>query len=302
MASVHLLPAIEKAFSAYSQGLAVVPPVGELLFEDPPGDAHIKFGYLRGDDTFLVKIATGFYENAQKGLAPSSGLMVVFDQRTGFVRAILLDEGLLTNLRTAAAGAVAAKYLAPKSIDVIGILGSGVQARLQAEHLKPVTPCRKIVLWARRAEAADACAADLRRMEFDVAIAAHPADVARSASLIVTTTATTKPLLDASVLRPGLHITAMGSDTSEKHELDVNVLAGADIVVADSVAQCRERGEISHALRAGVLADSRVIELGAIISGQAVGRTSDDQITVCDLTGVAVQDIAIAGAILAASG
>lgn len=302
VASVDLIPAIEEAFVAYSQGRAVVPPVGELLFDEPPGDAHIKYGYVRGDDTFLIKVATGFYDNPRRGLPANSGLMAVFDQRTGLLRAVLLDEGLLTNLRTAVAGAVAAKHLAPRRIEAIGILGTGVQARLQAKHLRPITPCRKIVLWGRRTEAAKACAADLGRLGFDVAIADRPAKVALAANLIVTATAAAAPLLDASMLRPGLHITAMGSDTAEKQELAPDVLAAADVIVADSLSQCRERGEIHHALRTGVLSESRIIELGAVIAGEAPGRTRGDQITVCDLTGVAVQDIAIAAAVLAAGG
>lgn len=302
VAAVDLIPAIERAFVDYSQGKAVVPPVGELLFNDPPGDAHIKYGYMRGGDTFLIKVATGFYDNPRRGLPANSGLMVVFDQKTGLLRAVLLDEGLLTNLRTAVAGAVAAKHLAPPTVEAIGILGTGIQARLQAEHLKGVTECRNVILWGRRNEAAEACAADFRRLGFAVAVVERPADVALAANLIVTTTAATTPLLDASMVRPGLHITAMGSDTAEKQELAPDILAAADVVVADSIPQCRERGEIHHALQAGVLPESRIVELGAVIAGKSPGRTRTDQVTVCDLTGVAVQDISIAAAVLAAAG
>lgn len=295
---VDVIAAMERAFTAYSAGRSVVPPVGELLFDDPPGDAHIKYGYIKGDDVFVIKVATGFYGNPDKGLPPNSGLMLVFDSRTGLPRAVLMDEGHLTNVRTAAAGAVAAKYLAPREVKAIGVLGSGMQARLQAEMLQKVTPCRRLVLWGRRPEKAEAAAADLRRAGFDVTVAASPAAVAAEANLIVTATAADKPLLRAADIRPGTHITAMGSDTEGKQELASDILARADRVVADAIPQCRVRGEIHQALKAGVLDESRIAELGNIVSGEDVGRPSERAITVADLTGVAVQDIEIAKAVL----
>jgi ornithine cyclodeaminase len=296
---IDVVAAMERAFKAYSAGRAIVPPVGELLFRDPPGDAHIKYGYIEGDDVFAVKVATGFYDNPKRGLAPNSGLVLVFDARTGFPSAVLLDEGHLTNLRTAAAGAVAAKYLGPRQVSAIGVLGAGVQARMQAIQLQSVVSCRDLVLWARRPDAAKACALDLEAAGFSVTIAESPAAVAASANLIVTATAATAPLLDGAAIRPGTHITAVGSDTEDKCELASNVLAKADVLVADSIAQCLVRGEIHRALAAGVIDPNSVIELGSVIAGEARGRTSDDQITVADLTGVAVQDIELAKAVLA---
>ena len=295
---VDVIAAMERAFVAYSAGRSVVPPVGELLFEDPPGDAHIKYGYIKGDSVFVIKVATGFYRNPDKGLPGNSGLMLVFDATTGLPRAVLLDEGHLTNVRTAAAGAVAAKHLGPREVQAIGILGSGTQARMQAEMLQQVTPCRRLFLWARRPERAEACAADLKAAGFDVQVVATPAAVAAEANLIVTATAASEPLLTAADIRPGTHITAMGSDTEGKQELAADLLARADRVVADAIPQCRVRGEIHQALKAGVLDASKIVELGSIISGEDVGRPSHRAITIADLTGVAVQDIEIAKAVL----
>src|ERR1700734_1191538 len=118
------------AIVAYSNGEAVIPPVGQLDFEDPPGDCHIKYGYLKHGSTFTVKIATGFWKNPERGLASSNGVVLVFSSQTGELLTIFQDEGYLTDVRTAAAGAVAAKYLAPKEIGAIGIIGAGLQARL----------------------------------------------------------------------------------------------------------------------------------------------------------------------------
>ena len=295
---IDVIGAMEQAFVAYSEGRAVVPPVGELLFDDPPGDAHIKYGYLKGDDIFVIKVATGFYDNRRKGLPPNAGLMLVFDARTGLPRAVLLDEGHLTNVRTAAAGAVAAKHLMPETVTAIGVLGTGLQARMQAGMLKRITPVRDLVLWGRRPDQAEARASDLRDDGFAVAIAATPADVAAKANLIVTATASQSPLLDRADIRPGTHITAMGSDTETKQELGPALIASADAVIGDSLAQCRERGEIHQAIKAGAFDIARARELGAVISGKAPGRRSPDDITIADLTGVAVQDIAISKAVL----
>lgn len=296
---IDLVPSMEGAFVAYSQGRAVVPPVGELLFEHPPGDAHIKYGYLKGDRIFVVKVATGFYENARQGLPANSGLVLVFDQRTGLPDAVLLDEGLLTNLRTAAAGAVAAKHLANPNIERIAVLGAGVQARLQLKLLKRVTDCRNVALWSRRTEATHQLAADLDAEGFTCTVASSAADAVRLADLIVTATASTSPLLEKGQVKAGAHITAMGSDTPEKQELSASLVASADVVVADSRSQCVTRGELHHAVEAGLVAEGRIVELGQVIGGLRPGRTGREQITIADLTGVAVQDIAIAKAVLA---
>ena len=124
--SVELMEDIEKGFVAYSQGKAVVPPVGELVLQDPPGDVHIKYGYLKGDDYYVIKIASGFYENAKLGLPTSNGMMLMFRQKTGQPVAAMLDEGYLTDIRTAVAGAIAAKHLAPSKVTRIGIVGTGM--------------------------------------------------------------------------------------------------------------------------------------------------------------------------------
>src|SRR5580700_9483857 len=139
----EVIAAMERAFVAYSRGEAVIPPVGQMEFENPPGDCHIKYGYIQGDGTFTVKIATGFWRNPERGLASSNGVVLVFSSHTGELLASLYDEGYLTDIRTAAAGAVAAKYLAPSKIKCIGVLGAGTQAHLQLEYLKTVTECRR---------------------------------------------------------------------------------------------------------------------------------------------------------------
>lgn len=298
--SIDLVPIIEEGFVAYSEGKAVVPPVGELIFHDPPGDVHIKYGYLEGDAYYVIKIASGFYENPRLNLPSGNGLMLLFGQRTGELLSILLDEGYLTDLRTAAAGAIAARYLAPSQVHRIGIVGTGTQARLQLRYLKGITDCREVLVWGRDARKLARYKEEMEREAFSIDATLHTADLTATCNLIVTATAATAPLLWADQIQPGTHITAMGADTPGKQELDPAILMKADLVVADSVRQCVERGEIAHALRQGLIEEKDLAELGHLISGRAAGRSSDDQITVADLTGVAVQDIQIAKAIFEA--
>jgi ornithine cyclodeaminase len=289
--------AIADGFVAYSRGRVVVPPPGELIFRDPPGDAHIKYGFIEGDDVYVVKIASGFYRNAALGLPANSGLMLMFSQKTGALDCILLDEGHLTNVRTAAAGAVAAKALAPSRVERIGVFGTGVQGRMQLEYTAPLVDCRKVMVWGRRDDALAAYKDHMGALGFDVETTHDAGAVAAACNLIITATPATSPLLRHGEVRPGTHITAMGSDTPDKNEIDPAILGRADVVVADSISQCLERGEIFHAIEAGTLARDRLVELGNVIADPSLGRISDSQITVADLTGVAIQDIQISKAV-----
>jgi len=298
--SLELLPSIEAGFVAYSQKRAVVPPVGELLLDK--GEVHIKYGYIEGETYYVIKVASGFYDNPALGLPSGNGLMLLFRQETGELASALLDEGVLTDTRTAIAGAIAAKYLAPPQVDRIGMVGTGVQARLQLSHLSGVVDCRRVLVWGRGESQLSAYRSDVEAKGFEVETTEDAADILKSCNLVVTTTPSTEPLLDAAELRPGTHITAVGSDTPFKQELNPEILERADMVVADSIPQCMVRGEIFKAFEAGLITRGDLVELGDVISGTAAGRTSDGQITVADLTGVAVQDIKIAEAVYEAVG
>jgi ornithine cyclodeaminase len=291
------ITAIEEGFVAYSQGKVMVPPVGEMIFEHPPGDVHIKYGAIIPDDYYVIKIASGFAENPKLGIPRLQGMMLIFSQKTGQSVGILLDEGYLTNVRTAAAGAVVAKYLAPKRVHRIGIFGVGVQGRMQLEYLKGIVDCKDVIAWGPSKDKLDAYKRDMEAKGYTVAVTQDAGEVAATCNLIVTATPAKAPLLQANQIRPGTHITAMGSDTPEKIELDPHTLKEMDLIVADSIPQCRLRGEIAQALKAGVITEDRIVELGNVISNPALRRKSDDQTTIADLTGVAVQDIQISKAV-----
>ena len=291
------LPLIEEGFAAYSQGRAVVPPVGEMIFDRPPGEVHIKYGYIKGDDHYVIKIASGFYDNPKVGLPSGNGMMLLFSQKTGELECLLLDEGYLTNLRTAAAGAVAAKHLAPRKVRTVGILGAGIQGRMQLEWLRRVRHFEDALVWGLDEEELAAYRRDMEPRGFRVRTTLSAEEVAEAARLIVTCTPSTRPLLRADWVRPGTHITAVGSDTPEKQELDPGILAKASRVVVDSLSQSELRGEVFKAVRAGAIQRQALIELGRVVTDPALRRASDDEITVADLTGVAVQDIQIATAV-----
>jgi ornithine cyclodeaminase len=295
--NVDLLAPIEQGFVAYSQGKAVVPPIGELIFDNPPGDVHIKYGYIAGEDDYVVKIASGFYENPKHNISSSSGLMLLFDQKTGELKAILLDEGYLTNVRTAVAGAIAARYLAPSTVNRIGIIGAGIQGRKQLEYLKTVVACRDVMAWGIDERELAAYKNDMESFGFRISTTLSVDEIASRCNLIVTATPSQNPLLHAGQIKNGTHITAVGSDTPQKNELEPDILHKADIVVADSIEQSRSRGEIYQARKAGLLNEDNLVELGRIIANKKLGRTRDDQISVVDLTGVVVQDIQIAKAV-----
>jgi ornithine cyclodeaminase len=293
--TLELLPAIEMGFVAYSSQQAVVPPVGELLLDK--GEVHIKYGYLKQDPYYVIKIASGFYDNPKLGLPSGNGLLLLFRQDTGELVSVLLDEGYLTDLRTAIAGAIVAKHLANKKVNRIGIVGTGTQAKLQLEQLKGVTDCRKVLVWGRGEAQLERYRRDMEPHDFKIKHTLKTSDILHECNLIVTTTPAKSPLLHAVDLQSGTHITAVGSDTQEKQEVDAEILRQADVVVADSISQCLSRGEIYKSIQTGHITEDKIVELGDVISGKSLGRTSEAQVTLVDLTGVAVQDIKIASTV-----
>ena len=290
---IDVVAAMEKGFVAYSNKNCVVPPVGELLFEKNNGETHIKYGYIKGEPYYVIKIASGFYNNPQLGIPSSQGLMLVFNQKTGVTEAVLLDEGNLTNIRTAAAGAVAAKYFAPKNIKATGIIGTGIQGKLQLQYLQKYNPCKEVWVWDIKKENALKYQSQLGT-DFNIHIAETTTELAKHCNLIVTSTPSQSALLKTEDVQAGTHITAVGSDTPEKQELESDILVKADMVISDSIQQSKSRGEIYRATQNGAVFQNKVIELGTAIQQKQLQRTSDNQISVTDLTGVAVQDIMIA--------
>lgn len=291
--SATIMRAIEDGFVRFSRGEVNVPPVGHLSVPEANGECHIKYGMLRNDSVFVIKVATGFYSNAELSLSSGNGLFLALSARTGAPLAVLLDQGYLTDLRTALAGSISAKYLAPREIEAIGVFGCGLQARMQLDAISSVTSCRELRVWARNEERSKRYVAEMSARGWNVRARASADEVAGSANLIVTTTASTEPLFRGSALRPGTHIIAMGSDGGGKRELDRETLSRASLVCVDSRKQCLSFGEASYGMAEGSISEEKIAELGELIA-EGGRRTREDEVTVSDLTGVAVQDIQIA--------
>ncbi|MER9417604.1 cyclodeaminase [Mesorhizobium sp. M0306] len=287
---------VENAFRALATLPVAMPPILRLDIPEHRGEVDVKTAYVPGIDGFAIKISPGFFDNPKLGLPSVNGMMVLLSSKTGLVEALLLDNGYLTDIRTAAAGAVAAKHLSRADSSVAAIFGAGVQAGLQLEALMLVRPITEARIWARDAAKAEA-AADALSERLGIAVHAEPdaAKAAADADIIVTTTPSTEPLIKAGFVSAGQHITAMGSDAEHKNEIAPAILRMADLYVADSAKQTRRLGELHHAIAAGVMAaDAEITELGHIIAGERHGRRSDSDITIADLTGTGVQDTAIA--------
>jgi ornithine cyclodeaminase len=285
------LAVVENAFRLLATAAVAMPPILRLDVPEHNGEVDVKTAYLPGVAHFAIKVSPGFFDNPKLGLPSLNGLMMLFSAQTGLADALLLDNGYLTAVRTAAAGAIAAKWLAREDAKVVAILGAGEQARLQLQALRLVRDVSEVRIWARDPAKAQAMAAEL-----DDARAVDSVDAALDgAAIVITTTPSREPLLQPQHLRPGLHITAMGSDAEHKNEIAPTVLARVDTYVADRLSQTRVLGELHHAIAAGlVAADADFAELGQIIAGQRPGRTAPEQITLCDLTGTGAQDTAIA--------
>jgi len=287
---------VEDAFRALAGGRVVMPPILRLDIAEANGEVDVKSAYVPGLSSFAIKVSPGFFDNPKLGLPSVNGLMLVMSATTGLIEAIFLDNGYLTDVRTAAAGAVAARHLSRPDSAVAGIIGAGVQARLQLEALMFVRPIRKAVVWARDVEKAKAMAAEsAERLGIEVAAVGDIREAVEAADIVVTTTPASSPLVRAEWLRPGQHLTAMGADAEHKNEVDPALVKRADIYVADSLAQTRRLGELHHAIAAGLAHPDEVFaEIGGVIAGISPGRSGASQITFADLTGTGVQDTAIA--------
>lgn len=291
----EVVDCVADAFRALAAGQVVMPPVLSMAIAEHNGEVDVKTAYMPGLEGFAIKVSPGFFDNPRLGLPSTSGLMMVFSTRTGQLQALLLGNGYLTDLRTAAAGAVAARALAREDATSACILGAGLQARMQLRALALVRPISRAVVWARDGAKAQIAADELTmQMGFPVTAAGDAESAVGMADIIVTTTPAAAPILQAGWLRPGQHLTAMGSDQHGKNEIDPAILTRARYV-PDRLSQTRELGELRVALAAGIVADGTDYpELGAILAGNAPGRASADEITFADLTGTGVQDTAIA--------
>jgi len=288
--------AVAEGFSKLAEGKVNVPPIVRIDVPEFNGEVDIKTAYIEGIDSFAIKIAAGFLDNYKLGLPTGSGMMVLVSAKTGIPESILLDNGYLTDVRTGIAGAIAAEYLARKDIKTAGVIGSGAQARFQMRGLKLVRNFKRLFVFGLISEQVDGYISEMTS-EFGIEVikASSVEQVVRQSDVVVTTTPSRKPYLKAEWLHPGLHITCMGADSEYKQELYADVFARTQKIVCDRKLQALKLGELHHALDEGIITnESDIIELGELTLNKKAGRQTDEEITICDLTGVGVQDTAIA--------
>ena len=291
----QLIPIIEDAFKNLAQGKTTMPPILRLDIEKYHGETDVKAAYIEGLDSYAVKVASAFFNNPKLGLQSSTGLMILLDSQTGFIKSVLLDKGYLTDVRTAIAGAIAAKHLSNHDSTRAGIIGAGLQAKLQLEALTLVRKINIAYIWSRDSTKTNKFVEQIKDLNITLEVCSSAEEVLQKSEIVVTTTPSKSPLIKSNWLKKGLHITAMGSDAEQKNELDPVIIKQCDLYVPDSVSQTAILGELHHALEKNIVSsDYNYDELGNVILNSNLGRKNKDDITVCDLTGTGVQDTVIA--------
>jgi ornithine cyclodeaminase/alanine dehydrogenase-like protein (mu-crystallin family) len=296
-----LVAPVREAFRASSAGKADNGLI--VMFPSRPkesGDVYEKTGTLEGHAVYVVKVSPWFAANAQKSSA-QGGFLAVFDSRTGHTLAILNEEHYLSDIRTAAAGTVAAQTLAPVGTRTATVLGSGVHAYWQCLALYRARPFEKLWIWARNVDKAVALgnrlASQLSRPAIEVERDLERA--VRKADVLVCATSARVPLARGDWLRAGQHLTAVGADDPTKCELDIAALRRGRVLV-DSLETSSANGDVYRAMQSGGYAPGELAgEIGHVLAGSRAGRTSDADITICKLVGIGAQDLVAAETALA---
>ena len=298
------IAAVERGFRALSLGEATLPDPLVAELNDLSAEVHVKGAYVKGARHVVLKLATGWYKNRERGLPSGDGLFLLLDATTGAPALLLAEHGYLTDLRTAAAVGLTLKYLAARQARAALLVGAGAVARLSARAIIAQLPIETLTVWNRTPANAEKLVRELAAsgvVQARVAAALEP-EVKRH-RVIVTATASTTPLIKAAWVATGTHITSVGTGSPEKVELEPELLAKADKVIADRVFQTARYGNLHHAMAAGVFTPERVYgEVGDLAAGRLPGREQDDEITIADLTGVGVQDAAIAATVVESLG
>ena len=291
----EVIKAVESAFREKGLGYVQMVPKPYLFFSEYNGDLRVMPAYMTRLAISGVKIVNVHPDNSEKyGLPTVMATIILVDPKTGKPMAVM-DGTLITAWRTGAAGAVAAKYLARKDSKIMGIIGAGVQGRMQALFTSKVLDIEKIKIWDIRREKAEAYSKEMSEvLGMDVEVAEEPSNAVKDVDVLATCTPSRKPIVKAEWISSGMHINAIGADAPGKEELDPTVLKMAKIVI-DDWEQSSHSGEINVPLSKGIISKENIYaELGEIVAGKKLGRVSDDEITIFDSTGLAIQDVATA--------
>ena len=292
----QLIPIIEDAFKSLALGKTTMPPILRLDIEKYHGESDVKAAYIDGLDSYAIKVASGFFNNPNLGLPSSNGLMILLDSKTGMLKSVLLDKGYLTDVRTAIAGAIAAKHLSNPESSNVGIIGAGIQAKMQLEALLLVRNIKTAYIWSRDSKKTNTFVQNIKdKINIKIIACESPEQTVNLSEILITCTPSKSPIIKSEWLKKGLHITAMGSDAEMKNELDPKIIKDCDYYIPDSQSQTSILGELNHAIKAGLVsAEKKYNELGSVIINSNLGRRNINDVTVADLTGTGVQDTAIA--------
>ena len=290
------IEAVEAAFRAHGQ--RAIPPPGVLGVHVEKGGFHVKAGVFGEEPRyFAAKLNANFMDNGRLGLPTIQGLIALCDAATGSLLAVM-DSIEITAVRTAAATAVAARYLSREEAQVVAVCGSGTQGRANLRALSRVRPISRAMIFDANPRNAEQLAAELRpELGCEIQVVKQFESAARACDICVTCTPARTPVLETEWIRPGTFVAGIGADAEHKQELPPALFLRS-LVVVDVLTQCAAFGDLHHALASGVVTTSAVhAELGAVVAGRAPGRTTVDQITLFDSTGMAVQDVATAALI-----
>ncbi|WP_018238008.1 iminosuccinate reductase BhcD [Ensifer sp. BR816] len=287
------LLAVEGVFASMAERSAYNFPV----IREAIGHADALYGFKSGFDRDSLALGLksgGFWpNNVEKGLANHQSTVFLFDADTGGCRAVV-GGNLLTALRTAAASAVSIKYLARNDAKVLGMIGAGHQSTYQLRAAVEQRPFEKVLAWNLHPE----MLSRLERIARELELPFETVDLDRlgaESDVIISITSSFAPILKASQVRPGTHLACMGTDTKGKQEVDPELVAAAT-VFTDEVGQAVTIGECQHAIDKGLISKDDIVEIGAVITGRHKGRSSSEEITLFDGTGVGLQDLAVASA------
>jgi alanine dehydrogenase len=288
----EVIATVEEAYKAFNSGEVLQPPYIGVDLPGHRGEIDFKLGYNQGNETISMKASSGGFKNnpADHGVPNGMGTVLLFDGRHGGLLCVM-DGSLLTGLRTGASGAVSVKALARKNAKKITCIGTGNQARMQIRAIREVMKIEVIHAWSEHAESMAKFKADIEsECDIPVVLAGSKQQAVEQADILVTTTRGKGSVVEAGWVRPGTHIVAIGADAPGKQEFDPEIFRRAKLVV-DSIAQCVEKGETQHAIAKGIITGAGIhAEIGEILLGRKPGRESDEEITLFDSTGMAIQD------------
>lgn len=293
---------MKQAFAQLSTDQAHVPLRTAIPVSRHNGVTLFMPAYLSADDRMAVKIVSVFNDNPTRGLPLIHALVVAIDATTGKPEAVM-DGMVLTALRTGAASGAATDLLARPDVRTVAIFGAGTQGRTQLEAVCAVRPIRKAWVYDVEPKAAALYAREMsQRLSLPVEVARGPAEAARQADVICTATTSSHPVFDDADIRPGTHINAVGAYTPQMQEIPAQTVLRAKVVIDHREASLAEAGDLLIPLREGLIGEEHIFaELGEIVAGHKPGRTSPEEVTLFKSVGVAVQDVAAAGAVLDAA-